>query len=412
MAKRIRNFIDRAFSRTVDLQMLHRLLSPYLGQIGLDWDTLPTDDAKRREAIFNLFAKADLRFPAPLQFALYNISTLSTDAGARFIQEIASEMGVDVLAAHRIDGAPDDLRFTPRFMALATWLDHRVVFDKALSAAAFLAHTTKLERDADREDVEPRHHEQGVQDAFAEAVRTHFLGRYNGRYCDVRWFEDEDLLRILILHGSKPETKNVDQGGAEDTLKFREIVQSTIEFDPRQGSIAVGSKSATDAKTLVKLFGEHILGDKEIFEASAKEQLYTLEPLQRQGASFKFHLDDSGDITHVSLREVRVDEAQITKTGRLKRSPWFLTLGDTDNALKRLKVVAPEIEIDDVRIVHAKIDVTIEVDGTETVVPVTIRPPRTVSMRDHSHERLILEMLEDNDIRKRRRTDQAAAAAE
>jgi len=62
--------------------------------------------------------------------------------------------------------------------------------------------------------------------------------------------------------------------------------------------------------------------------------------------------------------------------------------------------------------VHAKIDVTIEVDGTETVVPVTIRPPRTVSMRDHSHERLILEMLEDNDIRKRRRTDQAAAAAE
>lgn len=33
-------------------------------------------------------------------------------------------------------------------------------------------------------------------------------------------------------------------------------------------------------------------------------------------------------------------------------------------------------------------------------------------MRDHSHERLILEMLEDNDIRKRRRTGQAAAAAE
>ena len=96
MAKRIRNFIDRAFSRTVDLKMLHRLLSPYLEQSGLDWDTLPTDDAKRREAIFSIFAKADLRFPAPLQFALYNISTLSTDAGARFIQEIASEIGVDV----------------------------------------------------------------------------------------------------------------------------------------------------------------------------------------------------------------------------------------------------------------------------------------------------------------------------
>jgi len=58
MAKRIRNFIDRAFSRTVDLKMLHRLLSPYLEQIGLDWDTLPTcsipDDHidPRRSAFF------------------------------------------------------------------------------------------------------------------------------------------------------------------------------------------------------------------------------------------------------------------------------------------------------------------------------------------------------------------------
>jgi hypothetical protein len=31
-------------------------------------------------------------------------------------------------------------------------------------------------------------------------------------------------------------------------------VQSTIEFDRGRGSIAVGSKSATDAKKLVKLF--------------------------------------------------------------------------------------------------------------------------------------------------------------
>lgn len=412
MAKRIRNFVDRAFSRTVDLELLHRLLSPHLGQIGFDWDGLPEDDGERREAIFGLFARADMRFPAKLQFALYNISTLSTDVGARIIQEIASEAGVDVLSACRIDGAADDLRFTPRFMALVTWLDHRPIFDRALSAAAFLAHSTKLERDAEREDVELRHHDAGVKDGFAEAARLHFAGRYNGHYCDVRWFEEDDLLRVLVLHGSKPETKNVDQEGAEDTLKFREIVQSTIEYDKRRNAISVGSKSAADAKKLVKLFGAHVLGDGDIFEASAKEELYTLSPLQRHGERFRFAFDPDGDITHVALREVRIDEAQLTATGRLRRSPWFLALGDSENALRRLKDLAPEIEVADVRIVHAKIDVTIEVDGSEIVVPVTIRPPRTVSMRDHSHERLILEMLEDNEIRKRRRTDQAAAAAE
>lgn len=412
MAKRIRNFVDRAFSRTVDLKLLHRLLGPHLGQIDFDWDGLPEDDGERREAIFGLFARADMRFPAKLQFALYNISTLSTDAGARIIQEIASEAGVDVLSAYRIDGAADDLRFTPRFMALVTWLDHRPIFDRALSAAAFLAHASKLERDAEREDVELRHHDAGVKDGFAEAARLHFAGRYNGHYCDVRWFEEDDLLRVLVLHGSKPETKNVDQEGAEDTLKFREIVQSTIEYDERRSAISVGSKSAADAKKLVKLFGAHVLGDGDIFEASAREELYTLSPLQRHGERFRFAFDPDGDITHVALREVRIDEAQLTATGRLRRSPWFLALGDSENALRRLKDLAPEIEVADVRIVHAKIDVTIEVDGSEIVVPVTIRPPRTVSMRDHSHERLILEMLEDNEIRKRRRTDQAAAAAE
>ncbi|UOM36622.1 hypothetical protein [Acuticoccus sp. I52.16.1] len=396
----------------MDLELLQRLLRPYLEQIDFDWEDLPGDEGKRREAIFDLFAKADMRFPAKLQFALFNISTLSTDAGARIIQEIATEAGVDILARHRADGSDADLRFTPRFMALVAWLDHRAIFERALSAAAFLAHSTKLERDADREDVDPRHHEAGVQEAFAEAVRRHFASRYNGHYCDVRWFEEEDLIRVLILHGSKPETKNVDQEGAEDTLKFREIIQSTIEYDPRRGSVSVGSRSPADAKKLVKLFGDYVLGDGDIFEASAKEQLYTLSPLQRQGAAFKFHFDAEEDISHVALREVRVDEAQITTTGRLRRSPWFLTLGDSQNALKRLKDVAADLDIADLRIVHAKIDVTIEVEGSDIVVPVTIRPPRTVSMRDHSHERLILEMLEDNGIRIRRRLGQVAAAAE
>lgn len=412
MAKRIRNFVDRAFSRTVDLELLHRLLAPHLDKIGFDWAQLPEDEPKRREAIFNLFASADARFPPRLQFALFNIATLSTESGARIIQEIAAESDVDILDKMVSGNRADDHRFTPRFIALVTWLDHRVIFDSALSAAAFFFHTTKLERDADRDGIEPRHHDAGVRENFADAVRLHFVGRYNGQYYDVRWFDEDDLLRVLILHGAKAETKNIDHQGVEDTLKFREIVQSTIEFDRRRASISVGSKSAPDAKKLAKLFGEHVLGDKDIFEASAKDELYTLQPLQKGGEAFRFEFDPGGDITHVTLREVRIDEAELMATGRLRRSPWLLTLRDSENALRRLREIAPEIDISDVRIVHAKIDVTIAVDDNEIVIPVTIRPPRTISMRDHAHERLILDMLEDNGIRKTRPTDQIAAAAE
>ncbi|WP_413152315.1 hypothetical protein [Amaricoccus sp. W119] len=69
MGKRIRNFVDRAFLRTVDLGLLHRLLAPHLGQIGFDWAALPEDEKKRREAIFDLFARGgcQLRAEAPVR---------------------------------------------------------------------------------------------------------------------------------------------------------------------------------------------------------------------------------------------------------------------------------------------------------------------------------------------------------
>lgn len=414
MAKRVRNFVDRAFSRTVDLSLLHRFLKPHLQKLGFDWDQLPKDDRKRREAIFNLFAEADLKFPADLQFTLYNLATLSTDTGAQIIHEIAGEAGIDIMAGLTASPDVDEACFTARSIALITWLNHRDIFDRALSAAAFLAHSSKLERDAERTDVKPRHKVAEAKSKFYEAVKQYFKNRYNGKFCDVRWFdEDEELLRVLILHDARPAIKNVDQNGVEDRLRLQEIVQSIVEYDSRRGAISVGSKSPTDAKKLIAIFGEHVLGDSEIFEASAKEELYTLAPIQRLGERFRFTFDpESGPITHVALREVRIDEAEKMPSGRWRRSPWYLSLNDSENALARLRRIATGIDIEDIRLVYAKIDVTLEVDDQEVVVPVTIRPPRTVSMRDQFHERVILEMLEDSEIRKRRRSGHAAVAAE
>ncbi len=88
-----------------------------------------------------------------------------------------------------------------------------------------------------------------------------------------------------------------------------------------------------------------------------------------------------------------------------------MTLQDTQPAIARLARLATEIEIGEVRILHATIDVTIALDGSETIVPVTFRPPRTLSMRDHFHERHILEMLEDDDIRRRRPSRRTATLA-
>lgn len=56
-----------------------------------------------------------------------------------------------------------------------------------------------------------------------------------------------------------------------------------------------------------------MLGDGDIFEASAKERLYNLEPLQKRGTAFtKFAAD--GDITHAVLRAHPSDEPGVGRT--------------------------------------------------------------------------------------------------
>ena len=412
MAPRVRKFVDRSFARTVDLTLLHRLLEPYLDRIGFDWVSLPDDEKAKREAVFQLFQNADATFPPELQFALFNISTLSTESGARLIQDIASELGVDVLAGAKQDQGAESENLTPRFIALLAWLDHTQMFNRALSASAFWLFPNKFERDADRDGLEPRHHDGNALAEFKQEVSRHFFSRYNGRYCDVRWHNENDSVNAIILHGTKSDTKNVEKDGAEDTIKFREIVQSTIEFDRARSSIAVGSKSTTDSKRLVKLFAAHLLGDATLFDASEKEELYTLEPMRRAGPSFRFRRKPEDDITKVVVREIRIDESARRPDGRLSRSPWMLTIRDSENAIRRLLDIAPKVDLAHVRLLQAKIDVFIDINGHDAVVPVTIKPPRNLSIRDHSHERIILDMLELNDIRKARRPGQAAAAAE
>lgn len=412
MAPRVRKFVDRSFARTVDLTLLHRLLEPYLDRIGFGWTSLPDDDKAKREAVFQLFQNADAKFPPELQFALFNISTLSTESGARLIQDIASEADVDVLVdAKQHEGAESE-NFTPRYIALLAWLDHPHVFNRALRVAAFWSFAIKIERDADRDGLEPRHHDGNALAAFKQEVSRHFFGRYNGRYCDVRWYNENDSVKALVLHGTKSDTKNIEKDGGEGTIKFREIVQSTIEFDRARSSVAVGSKSTTDAKKLVKLFAEHLMGDATLFDASEKDELYTLEPMRRAGPNFWFRRKQEDDITKVVIREVRIDESARNAGGRISRSPWMLTIRDSEHAIRRLLAIAPEVDLAHVRLLQAKIDVFIDVDGHDAIVPVTIKPPRILSIRDHSHERIILDMLELNDIRKARRARQAAAAAE
>jgi len=412
MAIGVRKFVNREFSRTVDLELLRRFLTPYLDCIGFDWNSMPDDDKAKREAIFELFRNADGSFPSSLQFALFNIATLSSDTGANVLLAQADEAGVELVLTSEVECEQDGLHLNPRHLALVTYLDHRRIFDRALDVAAFFSHSAPLELNGDREGVESLHEVEANRTAFSDAVSGYFAKRYQGRYCDVRWFTEGESIRILVLHGSKPSIKNVEENGAENTLKFREITQDTIRYNSATGNISVGAKVAPDAKKLVKLFACHLLDDEDFFENEGADNLYTLTPINRRGKDFRFNFEWDENVTDVRIREIQVDEGQHMVNGRVRYSPWAMTVRDSRNALRRLNELGDGIDFADLRINYIKLEFWLDIGGKDSRVTVKVKPSGLASMRDHSHERLIMEHLERNGIRRGFTSQSASAAAE
>ena len=59
MKKSIKKFVSREFIKTVDLNLLKRLIDMFGVVEKVGWDSLPADDRERREAIYELFRGAD-----------------------------------------------------------------------------------------------------------------------------------------------------------------------------------------------------------------------------------------------------------------------------------------------------------------------------------------------------------------
>lgn len=412
MAKNIKNFVNREFAKTVDLDLLKRFLDPFNAKITLDWSALPEDEKDKREAIFEFFRGADERLPAQLLDALHKIMVLSDANGARLLQEQAELAGVSLVPRDEIEGENDGRHLTPRHLALRAYLEQRAVFERSLDIHAFWAVRSPLELGGDREGVESRHEDERARAAFAAAASAYFASRYLGRYCDVRWYPEGDEINILVLHGKNVMTANVEENGAEATLTYREIAQDTIHYDVSAGRVKVSAAAAAERKKLVELFAEHLIGEADFFKGEDAQRLYTLEPIRSQGEAFRFSHSWDPEVVSIKVKEIQVDEGEHEVDGRTRYSPWAMTVRDSRNAIARLAELAPDVDFQELRINYVKLEFHFRVEGKDTRILVKVKPPNVASFRDHSFEDRIMEHLERNGIRIARGSMPTAAAAE
>ena len=243
-------------------------------------------------------------------------------------------------------------------------------------------------------------------------LRRPHISRYLGRYCDVRWYLENDEVNILVLHGKNAMTANVEEKGAERTLTYREIAQDTIRYHAPSGRVKVSASSAAERKMLVELFAEYMIGDPNFFEGSDSQRLYSLEQIRSQGAAFRFHHSWDPDVLSVTVREIQIDEGEHEVDGKTRYSPWAMTVRDSRDAIAQLLELAPDVDFQNLQINYVKLDFRFNVEGKETRVLVKVKPLNVASFRDHSFENKIMEHLERNGIRITRRTVPAIAAAE
>jgi hypothetical protein len=412
MAKNIKNFVNREFAKTVDLDLLKRLLDPFSSKITLDWAALPENEKDKREAIFEFFRSAGEHTPVQLLDALHKIMVLSDASGARLLQEQADLAGVPLVPKDEIEGENDGRHLTPRHLALRAYLDHRTIFERALDIHAFWAVRSPLELGGDREGVESRHEDEKARAAFGAAASAYFASRYLGRYCDVRWYPEGEAVNILVLHGKNAMTANVEENGAERTLTYREIAQDTIRYDAASGRVKVSANSAAERKKLVELFAEHLIGEADFFKGEDAQRLYTLQPIRSQGEAFRFAHSWDPEVVSIKVKEIQVDEGEHDVDGKTRYSPWAMTVRDSRNAVARLVELAPDADFQDLRINYVKLEFHFNVEGKETQILVKVKPPNVASFRDHSFEDRIMEHLERNGIRIARSSLPSAAAAQ
>lgn len=409
MAKNVRNFVNRAFMRTVDLDLLRELLEPYSTAIGLVWASLPADEGKRRDALFELFKDNGHKFPDALLDALHCILILSSSNGQRALEETAARHGVQLVPAADVD-APDDGRsLTPRHLALIAYLHHQAIFHKAVHLQAFFA-PSPLRLVGARRGVLSRHDDPSAQEAFRAACSAFFARRYQGRICDVYWYPDANEVKVIVEHGMNAVTTTVEEDGEQKVRTIREMTLDTISYEPVSGHIKVNARSPVERRELVNLFAQHLLGEPDFFKSPTSHRLYTLRPIQQSGANWEFRNDWDDDLKEVVIKEIEIDEGDPERAGR-GGSPWRLTLWDNQNALARLFEMKPGMDLAALRISHMKLLLRFDVDGRRRDVLVTIRPHNVASFRDHMFEARVFEHLRQNGISETTAPLQLAAAA-
>lgn len=372
-----RKFNEKSFVQQVPMELFREFLTPWQSEIkGLKLDKLEAD------TLYDWLTNADASYPADLMEALHRMNDVRSHACADRIMGLAEEAGL--IGELVVDGVATPMAE----LVMRCYLRARnAVFERVWNEE-FL-HSLQLSHDRVAAEERPLCVTSKKLEAFRRSAVELVTRNHRGSYCSVNHYEDNDGGYFIIRHGWWPERRSIVKGNQEAVISYQPLKQDVIHYDAATGlfRMKTATRKAEDQEALRDAFAEHLLGDKTLFQHEEATNLYTLEPLRRDGTAFRFGAGlMEGDVA-------RVVEIKVARGEGSKRVVNVVTSRDT---LVELANGYDKIDLTQDEIISAKFKFRLMRDGRTIRKTVIIKPPCVCQFSTNAYPDTFRGILEAN----------------
>lgn len=415
MARNLKKFVNPKFTRTVDLDLLRRLLQRQAHElIGFDLSLLETKDRadEARQAIQDFFAGPEDSYPEGLVGDLHRIAELGNATGLDIIIQQAARLGIQLRV--QPTAGDEEVQEDPKHVALRVFLEHQELFDAASDLMALMARTSFAEFAGNEEGVEASL-ERSRMAEFERAVAAMFERDMRSNHCRIGCYDDADEINLVIEHGSLITTREVLRRERKEVIPLRDVEHAILSYSATTGRLKISGVPKAHGDELAEHFALQMLGKSGFFAGEDAQNLYTVGPIQRAGFGFAFnHAFDPG-IQRVQITEVQVDRLGTDqRTGETRTFYSYVARDGRDNALLRLGELMQGSRLGaDWRLNHIVIRVHFATGGPRPKkVTVKLKPPAQAMFKRQQFEARIMTLLKRNGLLHERDASSAAIAAE
>lgn len=368
-----KKFNEKRFVNHVPLPLFKEFLSKYEESLpGVELATLDT------EKLFDLLLNTSDDYPGEMAEALHQMNDLCRPECFDQIIHLARDQGIKLLDVDE-EVAIEELAMRAYLRAPRAF--QRVWDEELIQSSNFPGEWAgKDERDIEVSSKK--------LNAFKKALRDHYQAEYQGDFCRITDYDDEDEINFIIRHGSRWVRETKEEGGEEQTFIFRPTRQDLISYDCVRGMIKVKARREDEQTILRDLFAEHIVGDKRFFDHDGHDQLYTLEPLKAKGTSFEFTGGLGAD------DQVTVCEMKIESDNGQKR--FATTVSTKLDVLEIIDTHYKDIDLSIDEIIHVKVRFRLIREGKVRRKTVKIKPPSVCHFDHRTMEDSIMKILREN----------------